>query len=206
MLIRNLAFGVSILGSGLLVLNRVVSANPTPEQTRSDALGLLLAAILALVGILSQQIQSVPGDTIAIDAVQGTQVAELPPEQAQGLVRLGESLLANTGAVSVLIWDSGQTLLRMGYYVETEFKLGPIVERVLKTQKPVYLVSLKLFPGRVEFSYLPEGMQAVVCQPVSSTGVLVLGANRIRAFTPEALRWIETFAGWLNADMKPNSP
>jgi len=197
MLIRNLAFGVSILGSGLLVLNRVVSANPTPEQTRSDALGLLLAAILALVGILSQQIQSVPGETVAIEARQGTLVAQLPPERARELVRLGESLLANTGAVSVLIWDRGQTLLRMGYYVETEFKLGPIVERVLKTQKPVYLVSLKLFPGRVEFSYLPEGMQAVVCQPLGRTGVLVLGANRIRAFTPEALRWIETLAQWL---------
>ncbi|WP_287129924.1 cofactor assembly of complex C subunit B [Candidatus Cyanaurora vandensis] len=192
-MLKNLPLLVGILGSGLLVLNRTL-ATPTPEQTRADALGLMMAAVLVLVGILARPAQPVTAATITITAPQGTEIAPVSPQLAQELQWLGESLLTNTAAVSLLVWDQGRVLLRMGYLATEDFITGPIVERVLQTQKPVYLVSLKLFPGRVEFSYLPMGMQAIVCQPLGNLGVLVLGANQERSFTPQDLQWIAVLA------------
>jgi hypothetical protein len=49
-----------------------------------------------------------------------------------------------------------------------EVKPGGILERVLEQQKPVYLVNLALYPGKIEFDYLPENTQGVICQPIDT--------------------------------------
>ncbi|MEL6355022.1 MAG: cofactor assembly of complex C subunit B, partial [Cyanobacteria bacterium J06627_28] len=57
-------------------------------------------------------------------------------------------------------------------------------------QKPVYLVNLPLYPGRVEFDYLPKNTQGLVCQPLGEKGVLILGANAPRSYTKQDEVWI----------------
>ncbi|HIK45750.1 MAG TPA: cofactor assembly of complex C subunit B, partial [Leptolyngbyaceae cyanobacterium M65_K2018_010] len=71
---------------------------------------------------------------------------------------------------------------------------GPIVKRVLETGKAVYLVNLNIYPGRVEFTYLPENTQGVICQPMGQEGVLILAANAPRSYTQQDERWIEGLA------------
>ena len=73
-------------------------------------------------------------------------------------------------------------------------KPGNILERVLTKGKPVYLVNLNLYPGKVEFDYLPENTQGVICQPIGTQGVLILGANAPRSYTKKDEQWIEGIA------------
>jgi Cofactor assembly of complex C subunit B, CCB2/CCB4 len=75
-----------------------------------------------------------------------------------------------------------------------EVKVGAIVERVLSQQKPIYLVSLKIYPGRLEFDYLPENTQGVICQPIGDRGVLILGSNAPRSYTQQDENWVAGIA------------
>ncbi len=189
-MLRTLPIWVGSLGTLLLVINRTISFNPTPEQTRSDALGLMMGAVLVLVGVIARDIQPVPAPVITIQAPQGTELGSVAADLAPEVTWLAQTLIDHTAAVSVLIWDQGTLLWRSGYLGTQPFALGPIATRVLKTQKSIYLVDLNLLPGREEFNYLPPGIQAVVCQPLGTTGILILGANQIRSFRPDDLKWI----------------
>jgi len=79
---------------------------------------------------------------------------------------------------------------------------------VLEKQRPVYLVALKIYPGRIEFDYLPENTQGVICQPIGQQGVLILGANAPRSYTKQEENWIAgiadkldvTFGNYLHRD------
>jgi hypothetical protein len=59
---------------------------------------------------------------------------------------------------------------------------------------PTYLVDLKLYPGRIEFDYLPENTQGVICQPVGDRGVLILGANAPRSYSQQDESWVTAIA------------
>ena len=79
---------------------------------------------------------------------------------------------------------------------------GPILERVLGTQKPIYLVALRVYPGKIEFDYLPENTQGVICQPIGKQGVLILGANAPRSYTKQDENWIAAIADKLAVTLK----
>ena len=104
-------------------------------------------------------------------------------------------LLTNTVTGSVVGYHRGRVLLRRGLMGSaTQVKPGAILERVLTRQKPVYLVKLALYPGRVEFDYLPGNIQGVICQPMDQQGALILGANAPRSYTKQDEAWIEGIA------------
>jgi hypothetical protein len=104
-------------------------------------------------------------------------------------------LLTNTATRSLIVWYDGKLLLRRGILPETQtVKPGAILQRVLEKQKPVYLVALKLYPGKVEFDYLPENTQGVICQPIGDRGALILGANAPRSYTRQDENWIAAIA------------
>jgi hypothetical protein len=94
-----------------------------------------------------------------------------------------------------VVFYQGKVLLRRGVLgVNPTVKPGAILQRVLEKQKPVYLVDLKIYPGRIEFDYLPENTQGVICQPLGNQGVLILGANVPRSYTKQDENWIEGIA------------
>jgi hypothetical protein len=104
-------------------------------------------------------------------------------------------LLTNTVTKSLVVYYQGRVLLRRGILgINSEVNPGIIVKRVLETQKPVYLVNLNLYPGKVEFDYLPENTQGLICQPMGKEGVLILGANVPRSYTKQDENWIEGIA------------
>jgi hypothetical protein len=108
-------------------------------------------------------------------------------------------LLTNTVTRSVVVYRgdraAGQTLLRRGVLgPQAIVKPGPIVQRAIDKQQPIYLVDLKVYPGRIEFDYLPENTQGVIVQPLGDRGVLILGANAPRSYTNQDERWIAGIA------------
>jgi putative methionine-R-sulfoxide reductase with GAF domain len=86
-------------------------------------------------------------------------------------------------------------LLRRGVLsTKAEVTPGVILDRVLSKQKAIYLVDTKVYPGRIEFDYLPPNTQGIICQPLGSQGVMILGANAPRSYTKQDEAWIEGIA------------
>ena len=195
-ILRLLPFFAGGLGGTLLFINRVLTAQITESQARSDALGVIEGAVLILVGLLWQQIQAKTPDTVTLVGENGLEIAsELSEAAKTELAWASHLLLTNTVTRSLAVYYDGKTLLRRGVLGQnSEVKLGAIVERVLSKNKPVYLVNLNLYPGKVEFDYLPENTQGVICQPIGDKGVLILGANAPRSYTKQDEKWIEGIA------------
>ena len=194
--LRQLPFFVGGLGGVLLLINRLLTPQLTDSQARSDALGVILCAVLILTGLLWQQVQARSPDAVDLIGEQGFELLpELPDEVKTELAWASHLLLTNTVTRSLVVFYQGKVLLRRGILgINPEVKPGLILKRVLETQKPVYLVDLKLYPGRIEFDYLPENTQGVICQPIGNQGALILGANAPRSYTKQDENWIEGIA------------
>ncbi|MCA6572707.1 MAG: cofactor assembly of complex C subunit B [Pseudanabaena sp.] len=195
-MVRYLPLLVGTLGGLALLVNRMVTLNLTTSQARADALGILLSAVLILIGLLWQQIQPKPPDAVTLVGDEGFEIeAALPKAVKTELAWASHILLTNTVTKVVVIYYDRQTILRRGILGKSkQVNLGTIAERVIKTQKPVYLVKLELYPGRVEFDYLPENTQGVIVQPLGEKGVMVLGANIPRSYTKQDENWVTAIA------------
>lgn len=202
--LRSLPIAVGALAGTLLFVNRLLTPALTDSQARSDVLGVIACAILILTGLLWQQIQPRLPDQVEL---VGEEIFELSPDVSETvkaeLAWASHLLLTNTVTRSLILWYDGQILLRRGILPEQrDVTPGPIVQRVLDKQKPVYLVALPVYPGRVEFTYLPENTQGLICQPVGTGGVLILGANAPRSYTRQDEQWIAAIADKLAYTLK----
>ncbi len=198
--LRRLPIAVGALGGTLLFINRMMTADLSGAQSRADALGVILSALLILVGLLWQRIQPKSPEVVTLVGEEGFDLAEdLSDTLKTELAWASHILLTNTATRSVVIYYGGRVLLRRGVLGRrSELSPGLIVQRVLDKQKPVYLVNLNIYPGRIEFDYLPENTQGVICQPLgsdkSAAGVLILGANAPRSYTQQDEAWIAGIA------------
>ncbi|MGF1537051.1 MAG: cofactor assembly of complex C subunit B [Elainellaceae cyanobacterium] len=195
-LLRRLPIIAGGLAGTLLLLNRLLTPTLTDSQARSDVLGVVISAVLILTGLLWQRVQPVPPETVTLVGDSGFELADGLPEAARTeLAWASHLLLTNTVTRSVVVWHDCRVLLRRGVLgPSAQVVPGAIVNRVLETQRPVYLVKLAIYPGRVEFDYLPENTQGVICQPLGDRGVLVLGANAPRSYTAQDERWVAGLA------------
>jgi hypothetical protein len=192
-ILRFLPLSVGILGGLLLMINRLTTVSITESQARGDAIAIIESAILILVTILWQQSQPIPPDTVELIGQEGFELDKNLPENLKTeLAWATRLILTNTVTRSIAIYYQNKTILRRGILgTNPEIKPGAIVQRVLDTGKPIYLVDLKLYPGRIEFDYLPENTQGIICQPLGKDGVLILGANAPRSYTKKDENWIE---------------
>ncbi len=205
-MIRYLPLVVGALGGLALLANRMVTANLTTSQSRADALGVLLSAVLILTGLLWQQVKTKIPESVTLIGEEGFTIAEsLPDPVKTELAWASHILLTNTVTKVVVIYYDRQTILRRGILGKSDrLNIGTITERVIKTQKPVYLVKLELYPGRIEFDYLPENTQGVIVQPLGEKGVMVLGANVPRSYTKQDENWISAIADKLAYNLSIN--
>jgi Cofactor assembly of complex C subunit B, CCB2/CCB4 len=163
---------------------------------------------MILIGLLWQRVQPKSPDSVVLVGQEGLEMSsDLSAAVQTELAWASHLLLTNTATRSLSLYMSGQTILRRGILAETGLVTpGPIVERVLKTQKPVYLVDVKVYPGKIEFNYLPENVQGIVCQPVGNQGVLILAANAPRSYTRQDEAWIagiaDKLAHTLNSELE----
>ncbi|MEA5463221.1 cofactor assembly of complex C subunit B [Leptothoe sp. PORK10 BA2] len=201
--LRRLPLIVGMVGGTLLMVNRLLTPMVTDSQARADVVGVFLSAILILTTLLWQQIQPVLPEAVILEGEEGFVLADdLSDAVATELAWASHLLLTNTVTRSLVAYADGQVLMRRGVLGPAkEVEIGPILERVLTQKKPVYLVSLKLYPGKVEFNYLPENTQGIICQPMGNNGVLILGANAPRSYTKQDEAWVEGIADKLGASL-----
>ena len=194
--LRLLPLIIGSLAGTLLLINRLFTIDVTASQSRSDALGILEGAALLLIGFLWQQIQPRSPEKVTLVGEPGFELAQQLTETAQTeLAWASHLLLTNTVTRSLVVYYDGKTILRRGILGKSDrVNPGTIVNRVLAGQKPIYLVNLNLYPGKVEFDYLPENTQGVICQPIGEKGVLILGADTPRSYTKQDEKWIEGIA------------
>lgn len=210
--LRLLPIVVGGLAGTLLLINRLLTPQLTDSQARVDVLGVILSAVLILTGLLWQQVQPRSPDAVDLIGEQGFELAPLPEPVKMELAWASHLLLTNTVTRVVVVFYQGKVLLRRGILgTNPEVKPGAILKRVLETQKPVYLVNSNVYPGRIEFDYLPENTQGVICQPIGKEGVLILGANVPRSYTKQDEIWIAgiadkldvTFSSYMKDDVAP---
>lgn len=200
--LRRLPIVVGGLGSVLLLINRLLTPQLTNSQSRADVLGIILSALLILTGLLWQQVAPRSPDTVDLIGEEGFELALLPDEVKTELAWASHLLLTNTVTRSLVVFYQGKVLLRRGILgANPEVTPGPILQRVLEKQKPVYLVNLLIYPGKIEFDYLPENTQGVICQPIGKEGVLILGANAPRSYTKQDENWIAGIADKLDVTL-----
>ena len=194
--LRLLPLVIGGLAGTLLLLNRLLTASVTPSQARSDALGIIEGAALLLIYFLWQQIQPVPPEKVELIGEQGFELDPNLSETIQTeLAWASHLLLTNTVTRSLAIYYGEKTILRRGILgTNKEVKPGAIVTKTLEKQKAIYLVNLNLYPGKVEFDYLPENTQGIIAQPIGDRGVLILGADTPRSYTKQDEKWIEGIA------------
>jgi Cofactor assembly of complex C subunit B, CCB2/CCB4 len=203
-ILRLMPLAVGGIGGILLFINRILTPELTNSQSRSDALGVIISAVLILSGLLWQKVQ--PRSPEAVELI-GEEVfdlsADLPESVRVELAWASHSLLTNTVTQSVVVWYAGKMLLRRGIMgARSQVQPGLILKRVAETEKPVYLVALKLYPGRLEFDYLPENTQGVICQPLGREGAIILGANAPRSYTQQDEAWIAAIANKLTVTLE----
>ncbi|AHJ27336.1 cofactor assembly of complex C subunit B [Nodularia spumigena CS-584] len=195
-ILRRLPLAVGGLGAVLLLINRLLTPELTDSQARGDVVGVILSAVLILTGLIWQQVQPRSPDTVELIGEPGfVLAADLPETVKTELAWASHLLLTNTVTRSLIVYYQGKVLLRRGILAaKSEVIPGTILKRVLETQKPIYLVALYVYPGRIEFDYLPENTQGVICQPIGNQGVLILGANAPRSYTKQDEQWIAGIA------------
>lgn len=197
--LRRLPIVVGGLGATLLLINRLYTPTLTVSQGRGDVLGVILSAVLILTGLLWQQVQPRIPDAVELIGDEGFELkTDLPATVKTELAWASHLLLTNTVTCSIVVFYQNRVLLRRGVLgPSAEVTPGAILKRVQEKQKPIYLVDLKVYPGRVEFDYLPPNTQGVICQPIGSDGVLILGANAPRSYTKQDENWITGIANKL---------
>jgi Cofactor assembly of complex C subunit B, CCB2/CCB4 len=194
--LRLLPLLVGSIAGTFLLINRLVSDGLTPAQARSDVVGVILCAVMILIGLLWQRVQPKAPDAVVLLGKEGLEISpDLSQTVQTELAWASHLLLTNTATRSLSLYMSGKTILRRGILADqAEVVPGPIVQRVLQTQKPVYLVNVKIYPGKIEFNYLPANVQGIICQPVGTDGVLILAANAPRSYTQQDEAWIAGIA------------
>ncbi len=202
--LRRLPIVVGWLGAILLFVNRMFTSQLTNSQSRADVLGVVLSALLILTGMLWQQVQSRTPDAVELIGEEGFELApELSDVVKTELAWASRLLLLNTATRSLVVVYQGKVILRRGILAKkAEVTPGAILNRVLEKQKPVYLVDVKAYPGKIEFDYLPENTQGIICQPLGTEGAMILGANAPRSYTKQDENWIAGIADKLTVSLK----
>ncbi|MFM7908651.1 MAG: cofactor assembly of complex C subunit B, partial [Microcystis sp.] len=186
-ILRLLPLFAGIVGGTVLMFNRFATADLTPSQARSDVMGVILSGVLILVGLIWQRVQPRLPDAVELIGREGLEFApDLPESVKIELAWASHLLLTNTVTKSLIVYYQGKVLLRRGILSQnSEVKVSNIIKRVLETGKAVYLVNLNLYPAKIEFDYLPENTQGLICQPIGKEGVLILAANAPRSYTKQ---------------------
>ncbi|NCO74793.1 MAG: cofactor assembly of complex C subunit B [Cyanobacteria bacterium] len=192
-LIKNLPLIAGIMGGFLLMINRLTTPTVLDSQARSDALGVILCAMLLLLSILLRQIESIPPQSVTLEGEEVIEFASNLSENVKTeLAWASHLILNNTVTKSIVVYYQGEILLRRGILSNIKtVNLGTILKRVITTHKSVYLVDLKHYPAKIEFDYLPSNIQGLMCLPLNDQGAVIVATNIPRSYTKKDEYWIQ---------------
>ncbi|CAI5963724.1 unnamed protein product [Closterium sp. NIES-64] len=218
--LRLLPLAAGAAGGAVVLVNRVVWGIPAvadagSAQARADVICLVLAASMVLSGLSWLALRPKPQTPVVLNGVPcHRMLPSLPQPVQQELNWAWTSLNFNTPCCSLVIIFKGQCILQVGSMtpapnmpgvttaatVDAEKLLsGSICSTVLKSGRP----NLILFPARYElFEFLPDNTQAAIVQPLGDgDGVIVMGSDTIRGFTPLHQVWLGSIAEKLDASL-----
>lgn len=202
--IINLPLIAGSIGGFLLLINRLTTPQLVDSQARSDALGIILCAVLILISLLVREIQPVAPESVTLIGKETFELEPLLPETIKTeLAWASHLLLTNTVTKSIIIYYQEKVLLKRGILGDnSQVKLGKILQRVIDTKKTVYLVDLKHYPGKIEFDYLPPNIQGLICQPLGEKGVMILATNIPRSYSKQDENWIAGIADKISLNLQ----
>lgn len=156
--------------------------------------------MLILVFLLEQQIKPKLPESVVLQGSDRFFLApELPESLKTELAWISHTLLTLTVTRSVVIWYNDRVLHLRGILPEKSMTTaGKLGQSVMTKQKPLYLVQLNLYPGKIEFDYLPGNTQSLILQPLGTEGLLVLGTDIPRSYTNQDEAWIKSLADKLS--------
>ena len=83
--------------------------------------------------------------------------------------------------------------------------MGPMCKTMIERDKGNYIPNLKVYPGRIEFTYLPDTVQALIMQPLGDEGVMLVCSDTQRGFTKVDQSWISTISEKLDVSLSSSS-
>ena len=202
-----LVLGCGVVGLLLVVINALLIpgdlGNALPVFQRSSVLAGVMAVGLMLVAVLWSRANPIARERVNLNGRLGFQLkSELSEALRLELAWASHQLLKATPASSVmLIWDE-QELFRRGVLSELPFQQGVILARAREQQQTVAMVNLTLYPGRSEFSYLPEDIPALVVEPLGQRGWLLVAGWSVRCFSHSDELWITGIAEKLRTELE----
>ena len=213
------SIALGLAGILIVLINRSSLDDSTPladleRETRSSLLALVACGSVLVNGVSRLNVESVLAEPVSLEGMNSDLVLT-DEDQQSSLEWVVPALLTATPCSSVVYlkylrdaWSivaaAGVLPMRRGDELTmtplTVSASTPILDRLRNdgSQQETYLPTLQNLPGRTEFTYLPENTQAVVLVPVGLTGVLVLGSNRAKSFTPRDIAWSLSVATRIN--------
>ncbi|XP_078438408.1 cofactor assembly of complex C isoform X3 [Wolffia australiana] len=196
-----------------VLLNRALSgiapvADASSSQSRADILSLALAVTDILAGLVWLSIRP---KYISPQAPEGLECRRihpcLPDFAVRELLWAWTSLSEATCCRSLIIVHKKNCLLQIGISSESSsmdgvpievdvptLLRGSLCQKALKSGKQTYLANLPLYPGRVEFPFLPTNTQALILQPIGDDGIAIAGGDTTRGFSSLDQAWITSIS------------
>lgn len=203
-LAARVTLAAGLLGLVLCLANQWTTTEISPSLQRAGGLASLLAVGLMVVAVLWTQAVPAAPERAELQGRQGLEMdPALPATVAEELAWGSQMLLTATPAASLLVLWDGQVLVRRGVLASDSFSPGTICERAKRIGRSISLVDLRLYPGREEFRGLPEGVPAVLIQPMGERGWVLLGGWSPRCFSRSDEAWLEGWSQRLRTSLEP---
>ncbi|GJP29453.1 hypothetical protein CLOM_g16712 [Closterium sp. NIES-68] len=207
--LRLLPLAAGAAGGAVVLVNRVVWGIPAvadagSAQARADVICLVLAASLVLSGLSWLALRPKPQTPVPLNGVPCHRILPSLPRPIQQELNWHCILQAGCMAPVPSMPSATTTVDAAAAAVDAEKILsGSICSTALKSGRSNYLANLILFPARYElFQFLPDNTQAAIVQPVGDgDGVIVMGSDTIRGFTPLHQVWLGSIAEKLDASL-----
>ena len=221
-----LPLGAGAGGLGLLLANRALSGGAFQgvyaggAQSRADVVAIAMAATLVLTGLQWLAVKQREARAVA---PRGPEVRllgrsaggsrERAPDAAffEDLEWAWGALQGATRCRALVLFLDGRREAHLGCAAPgaarieagEAFAPGTICEAAMRSGEGNYLANLVLFPGRLEFDYLPANLQGVAVQPLAGgRGVLVFGTDTVRGFSSVDQSWFSLLADKLGARLE----
>ena len=200
-------------GITAVLLNRILSgvapvADAGSSQSRADVIAIVLSAACVLTGL---QWSSIKARTYPKVKQGGEAVAffddALAPDAKREIQWCYDSLLASTSAAcGLVVFHGGQCVSHLGFADTSgphgrDAVMGPMCSTMVERDRGNYIPNLRVYPGRVEFTYLPETTQSLVLQPLGEDGVILVCGDTQRGFTKVDQSWIATISEKLDVTL-----
>lgn len=206
---RALKFGISSI-----LLNRIVSgvaavSDAGSSQSRADVIGIVLSASCVLTGLQWSSIKARTYPKVDQGGVVVSFVDESVGLEASQEIRWCYDSLtaASSCACAMVVFYKGRCVAHLGRAssasAETKENavMGPMCTTMVDKDRGNYIPNLKVYPGRIEFAYLPDTVQALILQPLGEDGVVLVCSDTQRGFTKIDQSWIATMSDKLDSTL-----